>query len=112
METSVWWDWFYSVPVFGGMDGLALMSELVVSAETCRAQTPVYLSKPATVFLFPAGNEMEQQTIRITKEKMKTREKPASAETFLSDQPSTSRIGTKKTFRVGWRPTATQGGRI
>lgn len=111
METSVWWDWFYSVPVFGGMDGLALMSELVVSAETCRAQTPVYLSKPATVFLFPAGNEMEQKAIRITKERMKTRENLPVLK-FLSDQPSTSRIGTKKTFRVGWRPTATQGGRI
>lgn len=62
------------MPVFGGMDGLGLMSNLVVSAETCRAQTPVYLSKPAIVFLFPTGNQMEQQTIGITKERMKTRE--------------------------------------
>lgn len=55
METSVKWDGFHSVPMFGGMDGLALMSDLVASAEICRAQTPVYLWKPASVFLFLQG---------------------------------------------------------
>lgn len=42
---------------------------------------------------------MEQQAIKITKERMKTREN--LLETFLSVQPSTSRTGTKKTFRSG-----------
>lgn len=47
---------------------------MVVSAEICRAQIPVYLSKPATEFLFPAGKEMEKQATRITRERMKTKE--------------------------------------
>lgn len=74
---------------------LALVSTLVFSAQVCRTQTPVYLSKSAKVFLFHVGNESEQQKIKTTKERMK------SKENFPEWPPNISQ--TKESFKVGWK---------
>lgn len=74
---------------------LALVSTLVFSAKVCRTQTPVYLSKPAEVFLFHVENEREQQEIKTTKERMKAREN------FPEWPPNSSQV--KESFKVGWK---------
>lgn len=74
---------------------LALVSTLVFSAKVCRTQTPVYLSKPAKVFLFHVGNESEQQETKTTKERMKSRGN------FPEWPPNI--IQMKESFKVGWK---------
>lgn len=74
--------------------------------------TPVYLSKPATVFLFPAGNEMEQQAIRITKERMKTRENLLVLKLFWVSSLAPAELGQKRHSEWGGDQEPLQGGRI